>query len=184
MLLMKIFPTKIMKTIRQNTFETNSSSTHAYSVNRLNKANRADTNIIPDENGEVKVNLSDDSGSSPQSKLSLLLFYAYTVGDQEMFDRIVRVVENFSGARVAAVVNKWSGKSWQKNCPVTTVLADGSRTDDAMEDTFCSWTNESGHGSTEDFVSTMDEIGADDDTIKVFIFSSRQNINTETYYDG
>ena len=173
-----------MKTIRQNTFETNSSSTHAYSVNRLVKTNRADTNIIPDEAGEVKIHLTDDTGSSPQSKLTLLLFYAYTVGDQEMFDRIVRVVENFSGARVVASIKAWSGKEWKQTCPVVTVSADGSRTGDKMSDTFYSWTNESGHGSTEDFVSTMDEIGADDDTIKVFIFSSRQNISTETYYDG
>lgn len=183
-----------MKTIRYNTFETNSSSTHAYSISAVNLKNRVDLNIIPDENGEIRLRLDTmDEDITPQAKISHMLHYANTTGNQEMFDRIVQTVEDHTGGKLYIEARVWDKGEWVKY-PLTTIsnprMVFESDDADAVEanrekisDTFYSFASEYGHGCVQEFIDDMEDIGSSVEKLKIFFFSSKQGVNIEIYYN-
>lgn len=184
-----------MKTIRYNTFETNSSSTHAYSVSSVNLKNRVDLNIIPDENGEIRLRLTTmDEDITPQAKISHMLLYANTTGNQEMFDRIVQTVEDHTGGKLYVEARVWNKDKWVDVSPLTTVSnprmifeSDDDETVEAnheeISDTFYSFASEYGHGCVEEFIDDMEDIGSSTEKLKIFFFSSKQGVHIESYYN-
>lgn len=179
-----------MKTIRYSTYETNSSSTHAYTVQSVCAKNRPDLNIIPDDDGFIRVGFTEATEAVPQEKIGHLMKYADSIGDQEMFDRVRKVVEEFTGA-----VLKVRGGSYIKNKWVQTddfrVVSNPKFDFDTEEDEdwerlseeWYSYTCEYGHGSIREFCEVMNEIGNSEENLKIFIFSSKQGVDVESYYD-
>jgi hypothetical protein len=179
-----------MKTIRHNTYETNSSSTHAYSVQDLNLKNRPDLNIIPGDDGFIRVGFTEMTESTPQNKIGHILNYANSVGDQELFDRVRKVVEEFTGAKllVSASVrlnNKWERVDDLREVANPKFNFDTEEEDDweTLNDQWYSFANEYGHGSINEFCGVMNEIGRTEENLKIFIFSSNQGVHVESYYN-
>jgi hypothetical protein len=178
-----------MKTVRYNTYETNSSSTHAYTVQSVNTKNRPDLNIIPDEDGFIRVGFTEATDAVPQDKIGHILNYANSIGDQEMFDRVRRVVEEFTGAKLLVKTTMYVNKQWETVedvCVVTNPKFDFNSEDEdweTLKDQWYSYTCEYGHGSIHEFCDVMNEIGRTDKNLKIFIFSSKQGVGIESYYN-
>lgn len=178
-----------MKTVRYNTYETNSSSTHAYTVNAVNKNNRPDLNIIPREDGCIYVSFTEASEAVPQEKIGHLLKYANHIGDQEMFDRVRKVVEEFTGATLKVSGSAYVDGKWVKNEDWRVVskpkfdFNDEDADWESISDEWYSYTCEYGHDGAEDFCNVMNEIGRTEENIKIFIFSSNQGFHVESYYN-
>jgi len=191
-----------MKTIRHNTFETNSSSTHAYSVSSVNASNRVDLNIIPDENGQIVLGMAAmDDDANPQSKISHMLKYADVSGNQELYDRITKVVEDHVGGKLFVQARVFENGKWVDKSPHTlvskprhTVISDDDEDSDnedededafseMISDEFYGFTCEYGHGSVREFVKDMEAIAATDESLKTFFFSSKQGVSIESYYN-
>jgi hypothetical protein len=179
-----------MKTIRYTTYETNSSSTHAYTVHSLNMKNRPNLNIIPSEDGFIRVGFTEMTQSTPQDKIGHILNYANSIGDQELFDRVRKVVEEFTGAKLLVSTRVYVDKKWEKVEDLRTVTnpkfdfeSDDEDKWETFDDNWYSYVNEYGHGSSENFCSVMNEIGRTEESLKIFIFSSHQGVHVETYYN-
>lgn len=177
-----------MKTIRYNTYETNSSSTHAYTVNRLNRSNRPDLNIIPDDRGFIRLRLGEMTCATPQDKISHVLKYANSIGDQDMFDRIRKTVEEFTGGKLLINSMVWKNNNYEE---VELREVDNPKFDfddedsdfDLLDDEWYSYSSEYGHGSIREFCDVMTEICSSEENLKIFIFSSKQGVEIESYYD-
>lgn len=177
-----------MKTVRYSTFETNSSSTHAFTVNPVDLANKPDLNIIPDENGCIVLGLCGAESGVPQEKIGHLLKYANSIGDQDAFDRVRKVVEEFTGAQLIVKTKQWSGSkmvSYEDLRVVTNEKIDFEEEEDIdnLIDEWYSYTHAYGHGGVSEFCSVMNEICSTEENIRIFIFSSKQSVYSETYYD-
>lgn len=178
-----------MKTVRYNTFETNSSSTHAYCISSIDTSNRVDLNIIPSDDGIINLRLASmDGNTTPQSKISHMLLYANTIGNQEMFDRIFSVVENHTGAKLIVSCKLWVKDKWVSISDLKEVTnphmhhdIDGCK--ESVGDIFYSFANEYGHGSVDQFIEDMNDILSSEENLKKFFFSSDQGVSIETYYN-
>lgn len=195
-----------MKTIRTNCFETNSSSTHSFTLCIPSKDKKRPTQtVLPNEEGIIQVPISSCEGEGGVlSKIALLLSIAYYIGDQEGFDRVKKVVTDFTKLPVKAVLTERDYST--KPVTITTsevtkvkqyaeaaVVEDSDEYDDDEEssemldfisDDFCYWTGEYGHGSAKAFVEDSQEILNDEDRIMTFIFTNHQAYGTESHYDG
>jgi hypothetical protein len=179
-----------MKTVRYNTYETNSSSTHAYTVRKVDHKNRPDLNIIPDDDGFIRVGFSEMSESTPQDKIGHILKYANSVGDQEMFDRVRKTVEEFTGAKLLISTRIWKDGKYETVEDMRVVSnpkfnfndEDEDEDTESLTDEWYSYTNEYGHGSIGEFCEVMNEIGRTEKNLKIFIFSSKQGVYVESYY--
>jgi hypothetical protein len=179
-----------MKTVRYNTYETNSSSTHAYTVHGVNLKNTPDLNIIPSDDGFIHVGFTEITGSTPQDKIGHILNYANSIGDQELFDRVRKVVKKFTGADLIIRASGWlNGKRemFDNLSEVTNPKFDFDSDDESawesLSDTWYSYSNEYGHGSIKSFCAVMNEIGRSEENLKIFIFSSKQGVHVESYYN-
>lgn len=180
-----------MKTIRSNCFETNSSSTHSFTVNTVNLQNKPDVTFIPDTNNEIHIDISrGDSADSatPQDKSAFLLLFADTISDQKLYDRIINIIETFTKAKVIPSFTKWVGGKNVTVSPYLTIEpsedAEEDEVNENLADTFGYYVGEYGHGSSEEFKEDILKIVSTDESIKVFIFSSKQGVSTESHYDG
>lgn len=93
--------------IRQGIFETNSSSSHSFS---MGPEGRFGAKLVMDEDGEINVSgdswydLSEEKSNDPDVKLSYLLSFAWTISyeDKNRWERyrdfIYQVVMDFTGA--------------------------------------------------------------------------------------
>lgn len=179
-----------MKTIRQSVFESNSSSTHSYSIATLNPKNPLDCTFIPNSNNEIHINLEDGpnaSNATPQDKSALLLSFANITGDQELFDRVITVIELFTKAKVITSYSSYD-RSLRKHVtttPYTVVnVSDADSFNSNMEDNFSDFCSDLGHGSISEFVRAVKTLIVSDETIRTFIFSSNQGFIVESGYDG
>lgn len=174
-----------MKTIRTNCFETNSSSTHAYSVSAPSDLSIKPMQTFVTEDGVVKVNLSTGEPSdSMLGKLSFLLSVAYYIGNQTAFDRVVKVAEDFAKIKldVQGRIVKDGKYVWDTITTVLPVEEDEDERNDALNDTFYSWTNEYGHDGVDSFIEEVEKIWASEQSILVFVFSNLSPFHTESYY--
>ena len=177
-----------MQTVRYNTYETNSSSTHAYTVDSLNRSNRPDLNIIPDDDGFIRIGFTEMTESTPQDKIGHILNYANSIGDQEMFDRIRKTVEEFTSAKLLISTHIWKDRKYETVEDMREVFKPklDLEDEDALEslnDEWYSFANEYGHGGINEFCGVMNEIGRTEENLKIFIFSSNQGVHVESYYN-
>ena len=88
-----------MKTIRQNCFETNSSSTHSLTLHAPSSVARPTTTFLANEEGFIDVELDhdpSDGDGSMNNRLKFLLSFAYLTGNQKAFDQVKNIVETFT----------------------------------------------------------------------------------------
>jgi len=179
-----------MKTIRQSIFESNSSSTHAFSVNIINPNNKPDCTFIPDENNEIHIKLENGPGASnatPQDKSSLLLLYAGKTGNQDLFNRVITIIEDFTKAKVVTSYSSYdySSKSHVTISPYIVVVTNKEDNfNNDVGDTFYDFCSDLGHGSEQEFNSVMNEVIKSDESIRTFIFSSKQGFCVAAGYEG
>lgn len=186
-----------MKTIRANCFETNSSSTHSYTVNAPSDLSLKPSQTFVTEDGIVRVTINaGEPSESLLGKLSFLLTATYFIGDQPGFDRVVSVAEEFAKVKLEITRKEWKDGKWVEG-PVTKVMdyGDAVVTDEdfdddsvhpaaeTIRDEFCSWVNECGHETADDFINEVSEIVESEQAILVFIFSNVLPFGTETYYN-
>lgn len=164
-----------MKTIRERTFESNSSSTHVYTFSGLSKG-RCDLTVVPDENNEVHVKFSSwvelDSSVSPLYKAKLLLALAFWDGGQEKFAQVKRVFEEFTGADLICE----GAENLQEAKPVG-MDYDEDEDENEFREYF------SGHAHEWGDVNAYREYLESDETIRHFIFCSKNCLDEEITYD-
>jgi len=179
-----------MKTIRKSVWESNSSSTSAFSICPMNPQNPLDCTFIPNKNNEIQIALESGpnaSNATPQDKSALLLFFAVKTGNQTLFDRLITIIELFTQAKVVTSLTSYE-YSLKRNVtisPYTVVEAvDEDSFNDSLVDTFCDFCSDLGHGSVSEFVKAVEKILISDEAIRTFIFSSKQGFLVEPGYDG
>jgi len=152
--------------------------------------NRPDLNIIPDDDGFIRVGFTEMTESTPQDKIGHILNYANSVGDQEMFDRVRKVVEEFTGAKLLVCANVRLNDKWTRVDDLREVTNpkfnfDTEEEDDweVLNDQWYSYTCEYGHDGVDVFCDVMNEIGNSEENLKIFIFSSNQGVHVESYYN-
>lgn len=178
-----------MKTTRTNCFETNSSSTHSFTVNAPYRLDlKPSATFLPGESGKIEVQIlgSVDFESCLYDKLNFVLAFAYLTGDKEGYDRVIRVVESFTNLPVDVTARKYEAGAGYKTYQVTEVPV--YETEEAMheavEDTFYSYVRDYGHGSVENFLEEGRKVIASDQSVLVFIFTNHRGFSRETHYDG
>lgn len=176
-----------MKTIRTNCFETNSSSTHSFTVSApTNLSLKPTQTFLADDDGIISVHLeAGDGDNSLKGKLTFLLATAYHMGNQAAYDRVVKVVEDFTKLTVKATVKAWTGEVWETN-EVTSVLSHDNEEamSEHIEDQYYSWVRDYGHGSVEDFIDKVNKSVESEQAILVFIFTNHLPFDSEAHYDG
>jgi hypothetical protein len=96
-----------VKKIRQNVFETNSSSSHSISISDKNDSDLMDNSLIPDENGNVTLEggqfgFGTDDYYDAQSKASYMGIYAieWAKDESENFQNIlIDVIKKQTGCK-------------------------------------------------------------------------------------
>lgn len=178
-----------MKTIRQNTFETNSSSTHAYTLQTVKLDNKPDLNFLPDSDGIVKLSIRDaDASNDPRSKASLLLSFLAVCGLGELYHKALNTISEFSGYTVQVSdyrYNQDSGK-WDV-CdvvieePYSPDEEEDDEWDNPIAENFGDYLYEYGD-TVSSFYDKMKEIAEDPEKTKIFVFCSKQGFSIDTYY--
>jgi hypothetical protein len=164
-----------MKTVRQSTFETNSSSTHAYSL-------VVPSNFAPpaysfvDKEIEVKLGATYYIAMTPRGRLEFLLSFAYLIGDQAAFDKIRSVIEAHSSCTIKTLTNTG-----------LTVIVKSYENDDErnceLEEAFYKFTYDE-NDSIESLIQKFNQIVAKDANIISFVFSEYNPIDQYEHYDG
>lgn len=162
-----------MKTIRQNTFETNSSSTHAYTINVMANDKPTFKPLIYVD--KYTVTNSYDESDSWNGRATLCIRYGYITTGQPTVNNILEWLAEFLG--VPVTLDERVLKS-SKECGAP--VDDDEALHDYMRDEFYSWCRD---GGTEDFISDMNKITSDKNLFLSFVFSE-SSVSTETYYDG
>lgn len=178
-----------MKTIRTNCFETNSSSTHSFTIHKADGVAtlKPIQTFIPDENGLINVSLGSVDGdySSMMNKLQFLLYYTFISGDNEKFQNVIKVVESFTKAKLKILKYSYDYKTKVgTNTEITNAESTNKDLDEIIEDEFCQWIGDYGNESVEDFKECADSWLENDQSILVFIFSGVSPFSSETYYNG
>lgn len=180
-----------MKTIRTNCFETNSSSTHSFTIHKANDISKLipSQTFIPGPNGDIDIMMAgapDGDDSSIKNKLRFLLYYTVVIGNVEKHKQIIDVVETFTNAKLNILTREYD-RALNASVVVPMVvkpIKDGEGFNAALEDEFCSWVGEYGNGSVDDFKECANSWIESSDSIKAFIFSDVQPFSSEAHYDG
>lgn len=173
-----------MKTIRTNCFETNSSSTHSITLCGVNLSNNQKPTMTFVKDAEIEIHVGcSDPDSNVVGKLSFLLAYADTMADQVLFDRLIKVVEDFSGAIIKPYKTEYNreAKTWEKNAYLTVRSEAGD-----LEDTFSEFIHsEYAHADGADIQNTVEKHIIDsDEKLIIFLFSTHSAFDKQEYYDG
>ena len=169
-----------MKTIRHNTFETNSSSTHAYT---LNVPKKADFKPLFEEGiKSIDIQRYSTGVTSWQSRLGLLSHYLVLTDRQKFLKNLIETVEHFIDKSINFI-----DRSYSVVYPIQSQLAEGDDYAETLleylKDEFYSMTNEYGHGSAKAFKDTLEEITSTIGLSLAFIFSNSA-YETETWYNS
>lgn len=188
-----------MRTIRSNCFETNSSSTHSITLHAPGKIQEPTSTFLANKEGFIDVELDADPSpdSNLKDKLEFLLSFAYEVGDQDAFDTVKRVVEDFTKIPLRIKADVWNKDSRKWESFETTKVNPEAEENylkfkkgdkkalDLTSDGFGSFINEDyGHSDFRDLYDEWNKIVASDDMIKTFIFSNHHAFTETEYYDG
>ena len=159
-----------MKTIRQNTFETNSSSTHALSLYSSKLGNRDVTFIASDDPVVVNVGgwLPFIINDSITEKIKFVVSYLFNTNQTDKLQEFQDAFNAFSPRKLEIVFN-----AKYEPCGV-----------DSLDDYFSIFTCEYGHDGVEDFKVYADAIVKNADTMLDFVFTSANGWESESYYDG
>ena len=159
-----------MKTIRYNTFETNSSSTHAYTLNIPVKPSYKP--IV--ESNKIDINVNHNDCENWAGRIGLLAHYLILSNCESQLKDLTAVIEEFAGFTVTFL---------NPEPDAVKSIIDEDLLSDYISDNFYEYTNDYGHGSVESFMETLDKILSTAGNTIAFIFSEN-SYNTETYIDG
>lgn len=160
----------IMINIRQNVFETNSSSSHSFSLKFKKKSGDSILNTItPDENGMIvftggNFTKSEFSIKTPQQKANLIAANIVVYGNDELKGRFEKVVKEHTGATEVVY-------------DIRTMAANGSQPNTfyspRVNSAYSYYYDEETDEESEIYFS---DILADNDLMKSFIFSDSSYI--------
>lgn len=171
-----------MKTIRHNTFETNSSSTHAYTVSVPAKNEDAASTFIPkDGKLEFCISAGVDGENNLFNRVNFLLNFADVTQNEEAFKMVVETIEEFCNCKVNVTHRVYKNQEWVTLNDYKIIRAEDHDVHDAVSDTFYSFLYDS---DAETFIEENNKIFEDKEKIKTFIFGRSDRFNTESYYDG
>ena len=160
-----------MINIRQNVFETNSSSSHSFSLTfNGSKKDSVLGTIAPNENGQIVFTGGNFIGSSfnlssPQSKANLIAARIIVYGDFNLKERFEKVIKEHTGATEIVY-------------DVRPVAVDGKEPNTFYSPRIDSMYSYHYDEETEEESEIgFDEILADNNLIKIFIFSNNAYID-------
>lgn len=160
-----------MKTIRENTFETNSSSTHAYSVS----VPAGGAGYKPIVSGPVNLKQGNywyGDGQSWSSRIQLMYQYLGVTGRLGEFDAISEAISTFIGQPlVVESENKFAD------------IGDYADLKEYVRDEFYKFCNEDYSDGVEGFISSMNAIVGDVNKAVAFAFTEGI-VDQHEYYDG
>lgn len=175
-----------MKTIRHATFETNSSSTHAYTIHTSSGRKPDMTPIIETDEIEIQLHSSEPNGWT--SKVGFLLEYAKEINDAAAFKRIIDAVEKFADVKVKAWESVYDKtvKNYIK-AVITPKTIDGDvLSDEGIEEMindgdYSCWNNSD---YSDNFAENMRSNISSEENIVAYCFNSAVSYDTHEYYDG
>jgi len=185
-----------MKTIRHNTFETNSSSTHALSIS-MNNITKPTFKPISEDT--VEIGIYSYGYETWKDRLSMLITYCIVRDKISKINDILELVSGFVGFPVKTVFklediyinttdDSYNRKMYQ-------IEKDGKffrlyewtdeMIDDDDFDQFSEFFGNSGYGedSAKDLVDKLENIISNQEKLLAFVFSENP-ISSEEYYDG
>lgn len=175
------------QTVRQNVFETNSSSTHSATI-CVRTGTKPDMKpFSPDGKLTVKPYMPDGTDETWRAKMGLLGYYLALMGRTEELPRIENIISEFSGVEIRydqAEVNKID------KIEKPSYDNEDEDYDEAEEEYYEALKDEFGYfggseygDSVEDVEKSIKTILSDDDTVLAFVCSGGW-FDTEHYYDG
>lgn len=183
-----------MKTIRSNCFETNSSSTHALTIEFPSVFRDVEMKFIIDQEFDLQ---ESDFTNSSYDKANFFLAYAYVTNNKNLFETVVNLIEQFCGIKVTCYINKWNSvEKTRDKVVITSESFDDlsetitSQSDEKLieeleeEDTFCYMLGEYGHDNVLDILEIVEPITKDEDKLLKIIFSNQSIFEEHSYYDG
>ena len=165
-----------MKTIRQNTFETNSSSTHAIS---FSSTLSHPPEFIPVNNGPVIINVEIKDTETWKNKVAMLGFITEFYKESPINTKeLENILSSYTG--FSMTFNSDLKKEKRERYIKGYKLSEQEWFSDNLSGYF---TGEYGFGSDESFLETLCEILKDEEKIKRFCFSENLYV-IGSYYDG
>jgi hypothetical protein len=174
-----------MKTTRTSCFETNSSSTHAYTLDIPDLANRKPAYKFVDEELTFNLAISDYLEGTPLSKLRFILSLAHLAGCQAEFDRVIETFADEGIKITCTTTRRVPGKS----CCETVETAEVEQYEDedernvALEDELYKFTYND-DATIEEILEDMSRVYLTKENIKKFVLSDVNPFDSYTYYDG
>ena len=171
-----------MRTIRQNVFETNSSSTHSATLCVRSGVKPSFKPYSPD--GVIEVSLSAPDGDSEDwfDKMGMLGTYLSLTDRKNELPRIEKIISDFSGMgvhfnarEVAAIKPIKLGEDWTEGKKIEVIQ-------ESVKNKFYYFGKSDYGDGIGDFIHSIETILKDDDTILAFVCSGGW-FDTEHYYD-
>ena len=167
--------------IRQNVFETNSSSTHSVSL-EMNGGKLNDT-IVPDENGNIVLSGGDFSHTElyitdALRKANFVAVYNAVYGDEKLKDRLVKVLKEITGAKeIIFDITMSYADGKPANSKFSSEYTDPYCDSEYMEE------DENDDEESEEVEVSFKTVLKDEKLLKQFIFNKSNNISAEIGYN-
>jgi len=162
------------KTVRMGQFESNSSSTSAYSVYLPKKTDIPEFKpYIKSDKLEIPYRPYSDT-QSWIDRVQFLTGFLSITGRVNEIPTFMEKISKFAEISITMINVKddsFKGESSYEDL------------NEYLDDSYYSFCNEYGHDSVEDFKDTMNTLLADDDLVLAFVFSSNF-ISEQSWYNG
>lgn len=155
--------------IRQGSFETNSSSSHAFTLCFPSGGQPDSRPII---RGPISVGTCAGTDDGWQTKVEMLAAYLYISDRKDEIPRLEKIISDFAGGDIPL---KFDFTNWEK-----VILKYGEMGIGEYFETYTDGNSEYGN-SEEEIISNFDNILKDDNLLLVFI--NNPVIQEDTYYD-
>lgn len=178
---------KTMKTIRHNCFETNSSSTHAYTIFAPPKVLAPTAKLIPGQDGTITIDITDFEGENTiTDRIAFILSYAYYTNDKPLFNQVVACVNSFCECKLLVTTRIWNPHSKKYDSLVVNeenLL--GLCDKDKLRDEFYSFLKTEYEERDFEYIEyEIKRIRSSNEMLKTFIFSNHTAFTKEEFYDG
>jgi len=161
------------KQVRQGTYETNSSSTHAYTINTYRKSVKAEYKPIVD--GPIVISPDAGEGDHWTTRVSWLVGYLYLSNRKDEVGIVAKSLSDFVGESVGFSMDKF--------------IEHVEKYDTTVEDYFEIFNDEGEHGergygnNLKELIVFFDGVMESPESIRNFICSSGW-VEVNEYYDG
>lgn len=169
-----------MKTVRQSTFETNSSSTHSISL-KLGKADAKYTRDVVFAPGQDAIIIHVDewgpcaSENTLNSKLGFIVECLIFL-DSPLKDEFIKQAEAYGGRKIeVSTPEGWSPNDWANMSE--------EEANDAWRDAFCEYEKADWQDFNK-FRSNLETLLSDVEKMLDFVFCSAIGFSTYEYFDG